>query len=87
MTPAELEAIRAVAYAVDAYANSVDDVRLLLSHVDALDSAATALGNHVQFCEAQLARANELLLRAYRHGIFADGLLGPDIAMFIREIK
>jgi len=34
----EFEAIRAVAYAVDAYANSVDDVRALLAHVDALEA-------------------------------------------------
>ena len=37
--------------------------------------------------ESRLREAEALLLRAYRHGIFADGLLGPDIAMFIREIK
>ncbi len=39
----EIEAIRAVAYAVDAYANSVDDVRTLLSHVDALEARVATL--------------------------------------------
>ena len=65
----ELEAIRARDQLIHAHWIAVApdgpyaDRRTLLAHVDALDSAATALSNHVQFCESLIAQANKLLRR------------------------
>jgi hypothetical protein len=57
LTEQELSDINAVATAIDEYANSVDDVRKLLAHIEALEAENAGLYEHlhgVHHCNCDL---------------------------------
>lgn len=47
LTEQELSDINAVAIAIDEYANSVDDVRKLLAHIEAVETENAKLYEHL----------------------------------------